>query len=330
MAKYKCKNCKRIFESDYAPTECPHCDSTIGFKQLGGSDKKMPKWIWYVVGAIVGIILVLLLLKGCQGEGQASLYTEGGFVKIKVDNMSSRNLKNNYRIQVLVGTDAVDMIGFSGKDEIAVYDMMRMLVGNTYTFIFVDKSGKPTDDIKWMTGNTYYMETPPPAPEFGVPAYTIESIDREKKVYVIKLHIADSSTAEEYAINDNWQTSNVFEDVNPGDYTVYAKNKSGISEQPMFLKEIKKLQPPLSLQEIQGVLNSVSTGRMSVSAAQDKLADGNVNLKHSVTTSEGGTLLTLFDVLSEANWGTSFRVNSFQNDPNTNKIKSGSLDISIK
>ena len=62
---------------------------------------------------------------------------------------------------------------------------------------------------------------------------------------------------------------------------------------------------------------------MSASAAQDKLAEGNVNLSSTIHPD----IRTLWGALMEAAMGEKFKVNSFDNDPNTNKIKSGSLSL---
>lgn len=171
------------------------------------------------------------------------------------------------------------------------------------------------------------METPPPTPVIKQPIKY--ELDRENKGYTVTIEIEDSCSADSYSIGGGWQSDNVFRNVTPGHYVASAKNESGEVSADFFLPNIKKLPKPLTLQEIQNVLDAVSNGRMTPSAAQEKLAAGNVNLTRPITTGEGGSISTLWSVFQEAQWGTRFKVRNFQNDPNTNKIKSGSLDISI-
>ena len=131
-----------------------------------------------------------------------------------------------------------------------------------------------------------------------------------------------------YSIGDISQTSPEFNGIKPGSYTVTVKNADGVTAtQPLVLKDIKKLDPPLTIQQVQDIFDKVSSGKMSASTAQDKLAGGNVNLSKTI---QPGDIKTLWGALMEAAMGERFKVNSFDNDPNTNKIKSGSLSLSKK
>lgn len=327
MKTCTCKDCGSTFEYSPAVKSCPNCGSR-NIKLGGGQSNN--GWIKKVAIAVAIIIVILLLFKCCNGCGgpiKASLEDTTSSVNIHLSGVSKNKMKD-LRVQVMCGTEEIERIGIVAKTQTATYEKLRMLVGNCYNFRIIDKSGKPVE-VRWTTGTQYCMETPPPPPVFGSPAFTVE-VNRDKKVYTVTIHIADTSSAEEFAIGDNWQSSAVFMNIKPGSYTIYAKNSAGVAEQPMFLKDIKDLGKPLTLAEIQAVLDAVSSGRMEPSVAQEKLADGNVNLKRVVESPDNGKLNTLWSVLQEAGWGTKFRVNGFVNDPNTNKIKSGSLDISLK
>jgi len=342
MAKYKCKSCKRTFESDYVPTDCPHCGRSDGFIPLSKGGIKIPKSVWLIASAVVALIILVSLFKGCGSSGTATLIPEGGKIKIQVDGISNSKLKKNYKVEVLVDAQRMDFLAFNGRENVAVYDMQRMMVGVMYTFRIVSaKDNKIAEEIKWTNTPQYLLETPPPAPEFATPSFNKER-NQDKKEWTVTVLIADTSTADSYAMTKKgeeengitWQGSNVFViKSQPGGVTmtIWAKNNSGESSNEIYLEEIKELPKPLTKADIQSVLDGVSSGRISVSTAQEKLAAGNVNLSRTITTSDGEQINTLFDVLMEANgYQTKFVVNGFQNDPNSNKIKSGSLSISIR
>ena len=194
-------------------------------------------------------------------------------------------------------------MGYNSKAGEYNYALSNLLVGNCYTFRVVTKKGDPVEKVQWKTSSQYCLETPPPAPSF-----IVESIPNEEtKRYTVTIIVDES-----------------------GEYVAYARNSSGIHSEPKFLPVIKKKPKPLTASQIQGVLDAVSAGRMTVSTAQDSIASGNVNLRKSIHTSEGGTLSTLFSVLQEASWGTYFKLQGFQIDQRTNKIMSGSLDVSVR
>ena len=342
MGKYKCKSCKKTFESDSAPSVCPHCDKSVEFIPMNKSGVKVPKWAWVIASVVAAILLLVLLIKGCDPSGTATLSPEGGVLKITVGDINKGKLKSGYKVEVLVDAERVDMIGFNGRDNVAVYDMQRMMVGVMYTFRIVSaKDKKPANEIRWTNSYQYQIDALPPAPVFACPAY--EKVrNQERKEWTVVVSIADTSSADSYAMVKQgdedepkaWQSSNefVFASVPGGlTLTIWAKNDSGERSTDIYLEEIKDLPKPITKAEVQAVLDGVSSGRVSLSAAQDKLAGGNVNLSRSVTTSDGGQMHTLLDVLMEASgFQTRFFVNGFQLDPTTNKIKSGTLSISVR
>ncbi len=321
---FTCKDCGSTFTGGPATRTCPNCGSSN--IKVGGSGKKIPGWAKIAAIIVAAIVIIILLLQTCGGSKDlsAKLKEEPSSINIELTGVSKSHLKD-FRVQVLNGPDIIETLGFSSKTNIAVFDKVRMLVGTCYNFRIVTKEGRPAE-VRWTTGTQYCMATPPPAPVISDVTY---EPDRENKVYTVTIVIADSCSADSYSLSGRWQSDNVFRNVTPGHYVASAKNKSGESEKEIILQEIKELPKPLTLQEIQNVLDAVSNGRMTPSAAQDKLAAGNVNLIRPVATAEGGSISTLWSVLQEAQWGTRFKVRNFQNDPNTNKIKSGSLDISI-
>lgn len=330
---FKCKNCGHIFEGGPATRECPVCTST-DIKVKGNG--KLPKWVKPVLIAVAIIIIIILLLKNCSVDRtlQPALSEKGGMVIVTIDNVPSHKLKSDYNVQVLFGQELLGTMGFNSKTGDYNYALSNLLVGNCYTFRVVTKKGEPVAKVQWKNSNQYCLETPPPAPSFRIDSVPNE----ETKRYTVTIIVDDTSNADQFAFESaqsdglhiNWQSSNVFRDLESGEYVAYARNSSGITSEPKLLPVIKKKPKPLTASQIQGVLDAVSAGRMSVSTAQDSIASGNVNLRKSIHTSDEGTLSTLYAVFIEASQGTYFKLQGFQIDPRTNKIMSGSLEASVR
>lgn len=336
--RFTCKNCGCTFEGDASTRTCCSCGSSdIKVKKGGGI--AMPKWVKIAAIAVAVIILIILLLKGCGGNSDLTvrLIDEKPVVKIELSGVNKNRLKD-YKVQMLLGTDVLDTRKFNPKSGLAIFPYEIMLPSTCYNFRIVYKDGKPVENMRWITTTQKCMPEKEKLPEAPVISEIEQIVDRDNKVYTVTIIIADSSNADSYSLllegvepsDDSWQSDNVFKNIKPGSYTAYAKNGMMVGSYPVFYGDITELPKELTLQEIQKILDAVCAGSMSPSVAQDKLAAGNVNLTNPVISEDGGTISTLFAVLTEASQGVCFKVNSFQNDPNTNKIKSGTLNISLK
>ncbi len=330
---FKCKSCGHVFEGGPATKICPVCESSD--IKVGGNGK-LPKWVKPVLIAVAIIIVIILLFKCTGGDPtlQPARSEKGGMVIVTIDNVSPHKLKSDYNVQVLCEQELLGIMGFNSKTGEYNYALSNLLVGNCYTFRVVTKNGEPVAKVQWKNSNQYCLETPPPAPSFRVDCVPNE----ETKRYTVTIIVDDTSSADQFAFESahsdvsgiKWQSSNEFRNVEHGEYVAYARNSSGIHSEPKFLPIIKKKPKPLTASQIQGVLDAVSAGRMSVSTAQDSIASGNVNLRKSIHTSDEGTLSTLYAVFIEASQGTYFKLQGFQIDPRTNKIMSGSLEASVR
>lgn len=337
--RFTCKNCGCTFEGDASTRTCCSCGSSdIKVKKGGGI--AMPKWVKIAAIAVAVIILIILLLKGCGGNSDLTArYIDERPVSVKIELSGvNKNRLKDYKVQMLLGTDVLDTRKFNPKSGLAIFPCEIMLPSTCYNFRIVYKDGKPVENMRWITSTQICMPEKEKLPEAPVISEIEQIVDRDNKVYTVTIIIADSSNADSYSLllegvepsDDSWQSDNVFKNIKPGSYTAYAKNGQLLAYYPVYLPEIKELPKPLTLQEIQKIFDAVSAGSMSPSVAQDKLAAGNVNLTNPVISEDGGTISTLFGVLMEASQGCRFKVKSFQNDPNTNKIKSGTLNISLQ
>ena len=324
MAKFKCLDCSQFFDGDMATMQCPHCSST-NFKKAGPA---IPWKIIGIGGAVIAAVIILVALLGGSDNPIASMQEKGGQVlDIEVKNVKESKLRSDYKIVVYDETNSIHQtLNFNGKTNLIRYDISYMLSGTCYNFALERKDGKRIEDLKWETSTQYCVPLPPVKPV--IKSIEIGAADPDRQVYKkVTIHMEEEGDFT-YVIGDARQSSPVFVDLKPGDYTVFVSNTNGAeTSQDLILRKIRRLPPPLTLAQIQEVFDKVSRGAMSASVAQDSLANGNVNL---ISPVQPGDIKTLWGALMEASMGEYFVVGSFQNNSSTNKIKSGSLRISRK
>lgn len=323
MEKYQCEDCGHIFEGDLSTMLCPNCGSA-NIKKV---ETDIPiKWKYVGIAVAVGGIICLIIALTGEDKLVASMQVKEGIVSIEVEGVTSTTLNKEYKVAVYDQSNKVHGTAFfkKKKKKVAQYPTMHLLEGQCYTFNVERKDGNAIKKLRWKTGHEYCVPTPPVKPE--IDHIKSGTQDHENLVWNNVEIVMKKEGNFTYSIGDKQQSTNVFNNVRPGSYTVIVKNEEGVStSQPLILKEIKKLPPALTLQEVQDIFDKISNGSMSAATAQDKLAEGNVNLTREV---QPGNIKTLWGALMEAEMGEKFVVNSFENDPNTNKIKSGSLTIS--
>ena len=329
MAKFKCldSKCGQFFDGeDMTTTQCPHCGSTE-FEKVGGN---IPWKIIGIIGGILVVVIIIIAMLSSSDHPIASMQDKGHVLVLEVKNVKEAKLQKEYRFVVYDETNSMhQVLNFNGKTNLVQYDVSYMLLGQCYNFALERKDGKRIENLKWSTSTRYCVPVPPAPPAKPV----IESIeigasDSERQVYKkVTIYMKEEGDYT-YVIGDIKQSSPEFTDLKPGEYTVYVSNSDGVeTSQEIILKKIKRLPPPLTLTQIQSVFDKVSSGAMSASVAQDSLANGNVDL---YTTIQPGDIKTLWGALMQAAMGESFVVGGFQNNPSTNKIKSGTLKLSRK
>lgn len=323
MAKFKCSNCGQAFDGDIATMQCPHCGS-YEFKKIGGS---IP---WKIVGIIGGVVLALIILVALfTGEDKpvVSLQEKGQTLVIEVKNVKAPKLRNEYKMVVYDETNSIHQIlRFNGKTSVIHYDVAYLLSGKCYNFSLERQDNKRIEELTWATNRQYCVPLPPVPPV--IKSIQVGDPDHDRRVYKkVTIHMEEEGNFT-YIIGGIKQGSPVFVDLKPGDYTVEVYNADGVhTSQNLHLRQIRILPPPLTLVQIQEVFDKVTRGTMSASVAVDSLANGNVNL---TTAIQPGDIRTLWGALMEASMGEAFAVHEFQNNPSTNKIKSGSLKLSRK
>lgn len=332
MSKYKCIDCSHVFGGDLSTMNCPNCGSSNIKKGGGGGIGTIGNLPWgkILIGVVVVIVLGIIIAR-CSRESSilARMAEKGGVIYIEVDGVRKSKLKSDYKIVIYDDKTKIHQtLGFGGSDAIVKYPVDQLLENNCYTFNIERKSGSSIKQLTWETSNQYCVPIPP-AP---LVRPEIESIDHGVADHTTMVWnqvkvIMRNHGSFTYYLDGLEQASHVFNNVKPGNHEVVVKNAEGLqSSQAFFLKDIKKLDPPLTIDQVQKIFDKVTLGTMSATSAQAKIAVGGVYL----TSVMEPDIKTLWGALQEASMGVSFRVKSFDNDPNTNKIKSGTLILSKK
>ena len=282
-----------------------------------------------------------------------------------VEGVSSENLKD-YKINVYDEKNTIyEIISFDGHVNNILYKDEKMADGKWYYFYLERIDGDSIKKMKWNKGEVetirYHLKVDNDLGRFrlkgvGEGSQTDDTIDdngnliyfktiscnpkpiRDKKQYEIKIEEAGSDMSEyvdlKFEVEGKEYHSNPFYVAAPNqskdiEIKVSASNVGSPITVNIILDPIKdkdNLPAPITIHEAQNIINGVSSGE-DASAAQSKLAAGNVNLKRSIND---GNIKTLWGVLEKASDGYYFTIKSFEIDENTNKIKSGTLDVEIR
>ena len=305
MAKYKCEDCNHVFEDDLSTMQCPSCGSA-NIKKVGSGSNSNKKWLAICLALLLlllGMIGVVIGIGSGDKKLEASLDENQGIISIMVDGLSASTLNKEYNVVILDDQNNLhgEPFGFQLKNKTAQYSVMQLMEGRCYTFNIERKDGKPIKNLIWKSSHVYCVPIPAVKPEidcidFGVADHTALVWNHVKVIMKKQGNFT-------YTIGDKSQSYNEFNNVKPGSYIVVVTNEEGVSvTQPLILNDIKQLDPPLTLAQVQDIIDKMSSGSMSDSAAQDKQADGNVNLSSTIQPD----VETLWSALMEAAMGDSF------------------------
>lgn len=309
----------------------------------GQSTKKKRKILKTVLEIIaVGVIGVVGYAAYKLWPKEISVSLDSGSDPVVVSVSSSidpENLKDKYQVVIYDRNNKVhSYLHFDGKTKEVSYSKSHLMDGEKYTFVFERIDRKQIDKLTYR-GNMV-VDMPIIEIEEDIVMPTIVSIasvsegvpDYNKKVWNrITIVMVDNDKSYQYSIGEKRQSTPVFNNIKPGTYTIVVKDEQGNEDsQEIVLPAINPKGDALTLPQVQSIIDKVSSGDIEPSDAQGYLANGNVNLAKPVSSKESDNIKTLWGVLTEAKWGTKFKVESFQVDLNTNKIKSGTLKISVR
>jgi hypothetical protein len=222
--KYKCIDCSHIWETNEDAFECPECHN-INFQEIGGNGiGSIMKKYWWLGVILLGLIFVIRCCSGCSDNEGIKVTTER---------------ENNRLIVKLEGKQNNEYSMVLRKDGV-VYDKIEKKTKHTFSNL----EGTYTLDITYIGKNTpppkinkshweFTFEKPPKAPEITGIKKTPYELTKKVKVYTVTIKTNSSAVplneTEFSKDGTNWQNSNVFNNVAPGNYTFYARNKNNIS-----------------------------------------------------------------------------------------------------
>lgn len=317
---------------------------------------------------LLAIVATAFLWRSCD-EKELDIFVKMEYddsnnrLDFMVDGVSPENLKD-YKINVYDEKNTIyDSISFDGRVNNIHYEDEKMIDGKWYYFYLERIDGDSIKKINWNICKVdtirYHLIVYNDFGRFrlkgvGEGSQTDDTIDdngnliyfktiscnpkpiRDKKQYEIKIEEAGSDMSEyvdlKFEVEGNEYHSNPFYVAAPNqskdiEIKVSASNVGSPIIVNIILDPINdNLPAPITKSEAQNIINGVSSGE-DASAAQSKLAAGNVNLKRSIND---GNIKTLWGVLEKASDGYYFTIKSFEIDENTNKIKSGTLDVEIR
>ena len=271
-------------------------------------------------------------------EMSVSLNAEDDPIEVIVNTtISPTDLKENYQVVIYNQNNKVHTyLKFDGVSKKVTYEKIHFLDGQKYTFQLIKNDLTVPESVKWSTNNVFtkpqsreedgeegkYSEVSIENIEMGTPDYNMKVWNG------VKIIMRDEEQEYTYSIGDKKQNEPVFNGLKPGDYEVVVTNSEGGEDtQPLFLANIENKETPLTKEQVQSIFDKVSQKSLSVSEAKSRLSVGPVKLASSV---QDGEITTLFELLDDAyNYQTKVTVVSFDVDPNTNKIKSGTLKVRI-
>ena len=340
MSKYKCNKCGNKFQGDFTTDRCPKCGSDDIELQ-----KPYAKYAIIAVSVLLAIVIMVSIVNSLSKEEPvASLAVKGGNVEISVSGVSASKLSQNYVVNVFDSqTNLITSLPFLKNSKIATLASNRMIMDMCYSFSVQARPQASIPMVKWITSQQYCT----PANDGGnnskndgdrqtiLTVSAINSVpDRTTKAYTITIVIdnVDAFNDISYALTNDKnkivQTNNpVFHNIKSGTYTIDIVSGDGQTlSQPLILKDIKELQPAITKEEFQSILNQVASGAMSSGEACDKLNCCSARLKQSTTKGKE----QVYDILqdAEAN-GIRYTIVSFDINPNDNSVVNGSVVVKI-
>lgn len=308
MNKWQCTNpeCSHTW-SEKQPIVCPQCGSTNFNKVNTINWAKIAK----IIGALIILILLLNWCKGGCGDKKnvvATITFKEGQGTLEVDLKVDKKNQNDFTIELIRGSSVYQSVkGLKAKTFIALNP------GTYYVNVkYIGTSSKYNPQITYNPKKgPYTIQTPPPPPP---PPPSIVSVNpvlnKARTGYTLTVNIKPASLMKDcqFSIDgSNFKSSNVFSNVQPGDYTVTARLIKDKSVSDTYNITLDKIPPPNlpSKQRIQSLLDSISDGDNSAfDVLSALLATGNIKV-----TGAGSKIGTLYDLMVDCDSGSHYTIN---------------------
>ena len=296
----------------------------------------------------IGGVFMLLMVAGCSGVMEAELLPvedNGGDAIVVLHNLS-KGKEGKYKVMVLYESEPIAYLPIeNGK---AVFEAHRMLPGSCYTFdIVTAKDSESVGKVIWRNLEIWCVPESDESEDKDVdvgssasPEFTYDQVANKNGTYTVTLKLRNMNGDISYKLgNDKFgyktQKDSVFHDVLPGNYQAEAKSEDGTHAGCFVV--LGKIDDkahdiaPITLSDVQKTYDGVCNGSISFGQALERLASGEVKL--AVPVRNCVSLMELLHLMDRAaTTGDRFCVTviSFDNDPNSGLIRSGTLRVKVQ
>ena len=304
--KYKCKDCEHVFESDQTVFECPQCGGTNIVEQ--GCFFRKHKKLIVIFSVILG---VLLLFNICTNNNKTT-------VNVKYDPTSQKlevELKgakvDEYNVIITRDGDVFTTQKFKDKSLKFIFNVP----GEYRLQVKYIGSGK-MPELSTFPKGPWIVQPPKPGDEpIGIQTPQILEVkilktNTQSKTYSVKI-ITDVKVVplidSEFSIdNSSFQSSDVFNNLNPGFYTFYARNIRDNSLIHQFQFNLPPISPPTSISdaELNNLLRKIANGDTNAFDRWRKEVDGSQPLPVSGAQSISNS----YELVIDAAQGNNHRV----------------------
>lgn len=258
--KYKCKDCEHIFESDQTVFECPQCGGT-NIVEVGNPFTKYKKPI-IIVSVIIAILLLWKIIVP-DGSTIVTVKYNQGSQKLEVELDGEQ--VDQYNIIVTRDGSEFSTKKFKGKP----VNFNFNVPGEYRLQVKFAGKGKIPEISKYNKGPWIIEPSIPGDEPIGIQTPQILEVkilktNTQSKTYSVKI-ITDVKVVplidSEFSIdNSSFQSSDVFNNLNPGFYTFYVRNIKDNSLTHQFQFNLPPPPTSLSDAELNQLLKRIANG----------------------------------------------------------------------
>lgn len=285
MKSYKCTNCGNTWESQEMPFECPKCHSAA-ITQLGGDNNMMStlkKYWWIIAAAVVAAVILIVALPNGATRVKVKTDTETGRMEVTLKGKHASEyrviLEQNGYVEREDSTDNNNPVVFFDLDGEYTLKISYKGTGNApkirkykteYSFDRIsndEPSNSEADTTNFIPGVDVIKGDVPKTdrPEIRLVKVNPNRI-KKGETYTITVLLSPHGPGldkVQFSLDGvKYQESNVFAGLNPGNYTIYARNKefeSLVSSTDRTLEEPFTGNCP-SLDDINALLPKIASG----------------------------------------------------------------------
>lgn len=238
--QYKCSDCKNTWSEETPTDQCPECGSD-NIRQI----RSMKKWI--PIGAGAGLLIIILLLFiPSHRTTTADVDFDQSTNRLTVE-LSGKQVKTDNQYNYRIGIQRNGANFGEAKKAAKLSKVFDVPGSYSIEIKWINKQDK-MPELNWNGPHSFTVAEKQYPPQ--ILSIAILDQNAEKQLYKIRIQ-SDTGTVSanrtEYSSDGtNYQTSAVFVNLKPGNYTFYARNTHDVSlvaTQDYTLPVIPKTHP---------------------------------------------------------------------------------------